>query len=231
MLITVAPILAAFFVRGGLTFPYPLTNTTQAANGTNPNTTLPLPGNQTVPQYNCESTYPSDLTVLDQRYPDYNDSHLHSTQRFFRLRREVDTDGEIATRVQFLGLPAASSNETCRLEFLLPDLTMQRIAGFNPTFNVYQVEAQPGTIVTWNMYQANSNAVLFGRVNGEPEALDRTRAVGGVAAINETRCNETMTFQMGMAFNSRGGVPNYWEFRQIALPAWPQQGFRVVYGC
>jgi len=147
------------------------------------------------------------------------------------LRREIADAGEIATRVQFDGLPSSASNTTCRLEFLLPQESMQRIAGFNPTFNVYQVERESDAIATWNTYQGNSGAPLFGRVNGEPEALERTRKVGGVAAVNGTRCNETLTFQMGMAFNSRDGVPNYWEFSQISLPAWPEQGFRVVYGC
>lgn len=110
---------------------------------------------------------------------------------------------------------------------------MQRIAGFNPTFNVYQVEREADAIAiaNWNTYEGNDGAKLFGTVNGEPEALNRTRKVSGVAAVNETRCNETFTFQMGMKYDGATGVPNYWEFEQIGLPAWPEQGFRVVWGC
>ena len=231
MLKTIAPILAAFFLKGGSTFPYPFLNTTTWSNGTNPNTTIPSSTNITVPQYNCQKDYPSDLTIVNARYPDYNTSHLHQTQQYFMLRREVADAGEIATRVQFEDLPSKASNTTCRLEFLLPAEDMQRITGFNPTFKVYQVERGTSEVATWHTYEGNNGAPLFGTVNGETAALERTRSVGGVAAINETRCNETLTFQMGMAFNGRDGAPNYWEFAQISLPAFPEQGFRMVYGC
>jgi hypothetical protein len=231
MLTIIAPIFAAFFFRSGLTMPYPFTNTTTPSNATSPNTTMSLPTNGTVPQYECENIYPSDLTVVNQRYPDYNITRLHTVQSYFMLRREVGTDGEIATVVHFEGLPSNSSNTTCRLEFILPAIDTQTISGFNPTFNVYQVELEPNSIATWNTYASNADAPLFGTVNGEPEALEKTRSVGGVAAISESRCNYTMTFQVGMAFDSRDGLPNYWEFPQVSLPAWPEQGFRMVYGC
>lgn len=231
MLTTIAAIFAAFFLRSGLTFPYPFTNTTTSSNGPNTSTTVALPTNVTVPQYRGEAVYPSDLTIVNQRYPDHNSSHLHDAKGYFMLRRELGEAGEIATRIQFKGLPLYATNTTCRLEFVLPNEERQRIAGFNPTFNVYQIEREAGAIATWNTYRGNTGAPLFGRANGEPEALARTRSVGGVAAINSTRCNETLTFQMGMAFNSKGGAPNYWEFSQVSLPAWPEQGFRVVWGC
>jgi hypothetical protein len=173
---------------------------------------------------------PNDLTVLNARYPDYNESRLHDANRLFMLRRQVPEEGEIATRAQFIGLPSHESNTTCRLELVLPELQM--IEGFNPTFNVYQVERDTETISTWKNYVGYSDAKIFGQVNGEPEAVARTKAIGGgVAAIGETRCNETLTFQMGMAFNSRDGIPNYWEFVEVTPPAWPVQGFRMVWGC
>ena len=147
------------------------------------------------------------------------------------LRRQLAGDGEIATRVQFQGLPSSRQNITCRLEFILPQLELQFIQGFNPSFNVYQVQREADDVATWMTYAGNNDVEVFGRVNGEPEALARTRAVGGVAAINETICNETMTFQMGMTYNSKEGVPNYWQFSQVQPPAWPVQGFKIVHGC
>jgi hypothetical protein len=167
---------------------------------------------------------------MNARYPDYNTSHLHDTKRLFMLRRQLDTDGEIATRVQFQGLPSSTTNKTCRLEIVLPRPELQIVQGSNPSFNVYQAEREAGSIATWNTYEAHKDAKFFGMVNGEPEALERTREVGGVAAINEVPCNETLTFQMGMAYNSIG-APNYWEFSNVMPPAAPVQGFRVVFGC
>jgi hypothetical protein len=223
MFAVAAPLLAALLLPVALSFPYPLLNTTTPVNATcdssiptpngssgacNTNPTGPSTTNATI-KYVCQEVYPSDLTILDSRYPDYNTSHLHQTQGYFRLRRELPENGEIATRVQFLDLPSKDSNTTCRLEFILPRLDLQRIAGFNPTFNVYQVEQDTESIATWMSYVGNTGAALFGRVNGEPQALNRTRSIGGVAAINEMMCNETLTFQMGMTFNSKGGSPNY----------------------
>jgi len=72
--------------------------------------------------------------------------------------------------------------------------------------------------------------LLFGTVNGESQALERTRSVGGVAAVDETACNETMSFMMAMMYDSPS-APNYWEFSNVAPPAFPVQGFRIVYGC
>lgn len=230
MLNTIIPFLAAILVPGGSTFPYPFTNSTSPRNGTFSNATLPNSNNTGVIQYKCQYMFPTDLTVLNERYPDYNVSRLHDASRLFMLRRQVPEEGEIATRAQFQGLPSNVSNTTCRLEFILPKL--QTVEGFNPTFNVYQVERDTDTISTWKNYVGYNDAKLFGKVNGEPEALERTRTIGaGTAAIGETRCNETLTFQMGMAFNSREGVPNYWEFVEVTPPAWPVQGFRMVWGC
>jgi hypothetical protein len=233
MLTTITPLLAAFIIRSGLTSPYPFTNTTTPGNGTNSTATTPLLTNTTTPiEYLCEYTYPSDLTVVNARYPDYNQSHLHEANQLFMLRRELADLGEIATRVQFTALPSNAANTTCRLEFVLPRLDLQFISGFNPTFNVYQVERDTESIATWQTYKNNTDtAALFGQVNGEADALARTRTVGGVAAINETRCNDTLTFQMGLVYNARDAVPNYWEFVNVAPPGFPIQGFRVVYGC
>ncbi|CBX97475.1 hypothetical protein IAQ61_007117 [Plenodomus lingam] len=245
-------ILALLFLNHALSAPYPLPNSTStippttsstcnesigSCNTTTPaNTTLTAhtPLTNGTHQNICQEVYPSDLTVLNSRYPDHNSTHLHHTTQLFMLRRQLANDGEIATRVQFNDLPPATSNQSCRLEFILPRPSLQRISGLNPSFNVYTVERAPGAPASWNTYQGNAgggeDATLFGTVNGEEEALARTRRVGGVAAVNETLCRETLTFQMGMKYNGKG-VPNYWEFSNVGLPAWPVQGFRVVHGC
>jgi len=241
MFLKPSPLLATLFLQHGLSIPYPLPNatTTPTAPDAICNTTAALCNtNATAPPLNatrpniCEQVYPSELTVLNSRYPDYNTSNLHGATQLFMLRRQLADDGEIATRVQFNGLPTTASNMTCRLEFVLPRPELQRMAGSNPTFNVYQVEREAGSVATWSTYEGNTldGAVLFGTVNGEEEALERTRSVGGVAAVNETLCNSTLSFQMGMKYNGKL-LPNYWEFANVDPPAWPVQGFRIVYGC
>ncbi|KAG9189628.1 hypothetical protein G6011_06496 [Alternaria panax] len=181
-------------------------------------------------EYVCHEVYPTDLTVLNARYPDYDVDHLHQTKQFFMLRRQLKDSGEIATRVQFQGLPNSTSNYTCRLEFVLPRLELQKISGPNPSFNIYQVSREAGAIATWNEYEGERDALLFGTVNGQSQALERTRNVGGVAAVNATACNETLSFRMAMMYDSLS-TPNYWEFSNVEPPAFPVQGFRIVYGC
>jgi hypothetical protein len=220
-----------------LSAPYPLLNSTALSNSTICNNTTSLCPDTGNPlplgsgEYVCHEVYPADLTVLNSRYPDYDVDHLHSANQLFMLRRQIKDDGQIATRVQFQGLPNSTSNYTCRLEFVLPRAELQRVAGPNPSFNVYQVKRATDSIATWNTYEGEKLGVLlFGTVNGENHALERTRSVGGVAAVNSTQCNETLTFQMGMMYDSPY-APNYWQFLNAAPPAFPVQGFRVVYGC
>ncbi|KAI8942208.1 hypothetical protein NX059_000292 [Plenodomus lindquistii] len=247
MLITTATILLVS-AHHALSVPYPLPSSTAPnppivsaiCNSTialcNSNVNLPayIPDSNGTRQNICHEVYPSDLTVINSRYPDYNVDHLHRATQFFMLRRQLPGDGEIATRVSFDDLPSSASNLTCRLEFLLPNQELQHISGLNPSFNVYQVERTSSTeIATWTSYEGEmlgGGATYFGTVNGEEEALNRTRSVGSVAAVNETMCNSTLTFQMGMKYNGRF-VPNYWEFLNVEPPGWPVQGFRVVWGC
>jgi hypothetical protein len=230
---------AALFSRHVVGVPYPQLNSTLLANSTICNSTVRLcdgdlnaadPPLLDSGEYVCHEVYPTDLSVINARYPDYDVDHLHQAVQFFMLRRQIKDAGEIATRVQFLGLPSSTSNYTCRLEFVLPRPELQKISGPNPSFHVYQVESEAGAIATWNAYEAEKNVLLFGTVNGESEALERTKSVGGVAAVNETACNETMSFHMAMMYDSLS-APNYWEFSNVAPPAFPVQGFRIVYGC
>jgi hypothetical protein len=235
MLFNASPLLAYLFLNHALSSPYPFPNSTATPPNTTSNDTMPVqpsPLNSSgIPQYECHEVYPSNLTVLNARYPDYDEDHLHRATQFFMLRRQLGSSGEISTLVQFTDLPNSTSNYTCRLEFVLPRPELQLIQGTNPSFNVWQVASDVGAVATWNEYSQGGGKVLYGTVNGEEQALNRTSSVGGVAAVNETACNETMSFQMGMMYDSVGDAPNYWEFLEVAPPAWPVQGFRVVYGC
>ncbi|CAO2651530.1 Nn.00g041000.m01.CDS01 [Neocucurbitaria sp. VM-36] len=218
MLITTTPLLAALLLSRTHAFPYPLPNSTTVPNSTICNSTLSLCDTNltstadlpplTPGEYKCIEVYPADLAVVNSRYPDYDVTHLHQANKFFMLRRQFLGDGEIATRVQFLNLPLNSSNLTCRLEFVLPDPSLQLIQGPNPSFNVYQVQREVGSVATWKTYEEDNGAEVFGAVNGEPEALTKTRHTAGVAAINETTCNQTLSFQMRMMHDSVE-VPNY----------------------
>lgn len=88
-----------------------------------------------------------------------------------------------------------------------------------------------GSRATWETYEGyKDDTKLFGVANGEEEALEKIRANGGVAALGEDPCDETMTWQMGMRFDGPE-KPNYWEFDNVAPPGAPVQGFRVVWGC
>ena len=151
--------LATLFSQHASGAPYPQPNSTFLENHTICNSTAHLcEGNLTAAnppplnssEYVCHEVYPADLTVLNARYPDYDIDHLHQAKQFFMLRRQLKDAGEIATRVQFQGLPDSTSNYTCRLEFVLPRLELQKISGPNPSFNIYQVAREAGAIATWN---------------------------------------------------------------------------------
>ncbi|KAF1833517.1 hypothetical protein BDW02DRAFT_580341 [Decorospora gaudefroyi] len=242
MLTTHLSILTALLLRPTLSAPYPPSNTTLPPNLTICNSTnLSLcPNNLTTPNLSppeniCRTIYPTTLSILNSRYPNYADTRLHSTTQFFMLRRQTSrptSPGEIETRIQFHGLPTSSSNTSCRLEFVLPQEKLERIAGPNPSFAVYRVDALPqGVAATWDSARGyREHGVWFGAVNGELEALRRTRQGVGVAAVNQTACNETMAFHMGMLYDSLV-EPNFWSFANVAPPAWPVQGWRIVWGC
>ena len=231
-------LMSALLLQYASSVPYPLPNSTVSPNSTicdtnpilcegNPNSPdlPPLP----IGEYICHEVFPIDFTIVNSRYPNYDIDHLHRSHDFFMLRRQIKDQGEIATQVQFEGLPKNCSNLTCQLEFVLPRKDLQRISGPNPSFNVYRVERENSALATWITYENDKSALFFGTVNGEEDALERTRSVGGVAAINSTACNETMSFTMGMMYDSP--EPNYWQFSNVAPPAFPVQGFRIVYGC
>ena len=122
---------AALFSRHAFGVPYAQLKPALLANNTICNSTVRLcdsdlnaanPPPLGSGEYVCHEVYPTDLTVLNARYPDYDVDHLHQAKQFFMLRRQIKDVGEIATRVQFQGLPNSTSNYTCLLEFVLPRL-------------------------------------------------------------------------------------------------------------
>lgn len=110
---------------------------------------------------------------------------------------------------------------------------MQTTAGAEPIFDVYQVSREAGRPASWDTYEKgyNSSTEVFGRVNGTREAQERAwEEDGGLVGIGSTKCNETLTWQMGMAFDG-GAEVNYWDWVDVQMPFTPARGFRVVVGC
>jgi hypothetical protein len=216
-------------------YPYP--------NGTNPTNityltgiAAPTPTFTPLP-ISCETFYPTDLRILNSRYPSFDMSPLHGRTQMLMLLRQLPTTFQIATQLQF-SLPVSyrNSNDTCHLHLQLPLADTQTITGPQPIFNLFQVTREANVPATWDMYKAKdvSNGgpepEVFGQVNGTSEARDKQwLEKGGVYDIGPTRCNETLTWQLGMAFDG-GEEVNYWEFLNVQPPAYPSQGFRIVTG-
>lgn len=186
----------------------------------------------------CQTFYPTEYRVMNSRYPTYDESPLHSNKNFFMLLRQRNDTFQVATQIQWSGLAAQiPPNTTCTLQFQLPTADMQTTAGTEPIFDVYQVEREAGVAATWNTYDPWTNVTngttssVFGRVNGTAAAQsDQWNQTGGLYEVGVTDCNDTLTWQMGMAFNG-GEEVNYWDFVGVAPPASPIQGFRLLNGC
>lgn len=222
---------------------YPYPNNTNPTNTTYPTgTSLPTPTHHPLP-IPCTTFYPTDLRILNSRYPSFDMSPLHGRTKMLMLLRQLPTTFQIATQLQF-SLPPdfaanatnSNANATCHLHLQLPLASTQTVTGPQPIFNLYQVSREPGAVATWDMFDAKDVSLggpeppVFGQVNGTAEARERQwREKGGVYDIGPTRCNETLTWQLGMAFDG-GEEVNYWEFMNVQPPAFPSQGFRVVTG-
>lgn len=186
----------------------------------------------------CQTFYPTEYRVMNSRYPAWDQSPLHSQKDFFMLLRQRSDTFQVTTQVQFTGLqvipPENENKTTCYLQLQLPTKEMQVLLGTQPIFNVYQVEREASVPASWNTYAlaVNSSLPVFGAmVNGTLEAQGRAwNETGGLVDIGGTRCNETLTWQMGLAFDG-GDEVNYWDFIGVSPPVNPVQGFRVVMGC
>lgn len=203
------------------------------ANDTKPCPVIEHPSSPVVAP-SCQTLYPSEYRIMNSRYPHWDLSPMHGRNDMFMLLRQRDETFQVATQLQFAHV-ATEHNSTCHLHLQLPDAALQTIAGPQPVFNIYQVEREAGSLATWDMYEAKNltekEPPVFGQVNGTQAARDEQwKTHGGLIDIGPTRCNETLTFQMGMAFNGGDDV-NYWDFINVAPPASPIGGFRVVTGC
>ena len=187
-----------------------------------PNTTANA--TQTPTTKTCETAYPSELRLMNSHYP----ANESAPSRFFMLLRQSEDIFRVATQVQFQSLPKTAYG--CQLEMVVPDPNFTNVYGPKPLINVYTVERDVGSGASWNTYEGDDGIPVFGTVNGDPEVLKETRKWGGVVIVNTVECNETLTFQMGMAFPP-GALVNYWDFINVNPPATPVQGWRVVHSC
>jgi len=190
----------------------------------------------------CQTFYPSEYRVLNSRYPGWGNgtgssqSPLHVRTDYFMLLRQQDDTFQVATQVQWTNLRAqVPLNTTCMLQLQLPTDDLQVVTGSRPIFNAYKVEREAGVPAAWDTYEAKESTELhppiFGQVNGTPEAQSRQRSLNqGIYDVGATDCNDTMTWQMGMAFNG-GDEVNYWSFLSVSPPASNIQGFRLLAGC
>lgn len=180
----------------------------------------------------CRIYYP-ELRVMNSQYPSYDDSPLHGATDFFMLLRQRADTFQIATRVQFTGI-SLGPDASCSLVLQLAAHDLQKVLGPSPVFNVYQVEREAGSAAMWDTYEARNfteTLPMFGQVNGtEPARYMQWKYHGGLYQIGNAKCNDTLTFQMGMAFDG-GDQVNYWDFTNVAPPETPVQGFRLMAGC
>jgi hypothetical protein len=62
-----------------------------------------------------------------------------------------------------------------------------------------------------------------------PDSLSKIRANGGIIVIDNAACNQTLTFQVGIQKpGAEESKVSYWNFINVAPPASPVQGWRVV---
>ncbi|PSN73994.1 hypothetical protein BS50DRAFT_5625 [Corynespora cassiicola Philippines] len=177
----------------------------------------------------CQTAYPLSLRIMNSRYPAYEYTPLHSETAFFMALRQEPTTFQIATQVQFTGLPQDSM--TCWLELLAPVPSAQSVKGPRPVLNVFAVERPLGAQANWNTYGGGDNKEVFGTVDvGTEAAVEMRRLGGGFLRVGETSCNGTLTFHVAMKYDG-GDAVNYWDFVQANPPMGPEQGWRIVHSC
>jgi hypothetical protein len=180
---------------------------------------------------------------MNSRYP----THEFRTTTLFKVLRESNDSFQLASQVQFHDVP--TSAKKCALLLVFPGPNSTDISGLSPSFNVYQVERAPGAPTSWassifaqrhiDVAAGNANITgaaptvalgeAVGTMNGDPDAVRRVRDAGSRVVVGYMECNETLTFQMGMARPGMGPLVNYWDFVDVAPGATPSQGWRVVY--
>lgn len=231
----------AYLVAIALLHTHPTTSRPLWPNTTSPNACTPSPPAAAAAPP-CPTLYPSEYRIMNSRYPSWDQTPLHAQKDFFMLLRQRPDTFQVATQVQFY-TPATNTtnsttaalppNSTCTLQLQLPPADMQTTAGAEPIFDVYQVSREAGRPASWDTYEKgyNSSMDVFGRVNGTREAQERAwEEDGGLVGVGSTACNETLTWQIGMAFEG-GAEVNYWDWVDVQMPFTPARGFRVLVGC
>jgi hypothetical protein len=175
----------------------------------------------------CQTAYPSSLQMLNSRYPNSSYAPTH----FFMLARQASDTLQVAMQMQFIGLPPNTT--CCRLDLVLAAPDFGTIRGPQPIFNVFGVEREINAPATWETYEGDANgtqANVFGIVNGQRKALEEVMKGNNTVTVGSRKCNDTLTFQIGMRFDG-GQEVNYWDFTDVAPPAVPVQGWRIVHSC
>lgn len=165
--------------------------------------------------------------MLNSRYPNASYAPTH----FFMLARQASNTLQVAMQMQFIGLPPNTT--CCRLDLVLSAPDFGTIRGPQPIFDVFGVEREINAPATWETYEGDSNgtqAKIFGTVDGQRKTLEEARSGNNTVTVGSRKCNDTLTFQMGMKFDG-GQEVNYWDFVDVAPPAVPVQGWRMVYAC
>ncbi|KAF2187404.1 hypothetical protein K469DRAFT_569878 [Zopfia rhizophila CBS 207.26] len=181
----------------------------------------PTPETPTEASYSC-TQYPSEFRLMNSRFP----SREFNPSTWFMALRQQDDTFIVATQVQFQGVDA-NPVSSCTLELVLPAPNATLILGPNPQLKVYQAARDPITPVTWLDYEGINGGTVLGKVDdlriGGVEQ-------GKVIVVGNAKCNETMTFHVGMAFPGQEWT-NYWDFVQVNPPAVPVRGWRLTHGC
>ncbi|KAF2634795.1 hypothetical protein P280DRAFT_537189 [Massarina eburnea CBS 473.64] len=182
----------------------------------------------------CLNTfYPSELRILNSRYALYNQTELHTrTNMFMALRQREDTF-QVATQVQFNDVVAPNWTG-CHLKFDIPGDSFQTYSGPQPILYVYQVTREAGSVANWDTYEpaivSANDLVVYGTVDGASvQQKGITEHYQGYYDIGSGPCNQTMTFQVGLAFDG-GDEVNYWQFIDTQPPLSPVHGFKLWSG-
>lgn len=107
--------------------------------------------------------------------------------------------------------------------------------GPQPILSIYQVARAPGNIATWSSYEPANlslhNPLHVGEVNGSAwEQYRIFKYFNGYYDAASVPCNETLTFQIGMAHEGGELLVNSWQFVNTNPPLTPVQGFKIWAG-
>ncbi|CAI6337273.1 unnamed protein product [Periconia digitata] len=185
----------------------------------------------------CSGTYhPINLKMVTTGEPKDTDRN-----DYFKAQRSA-TMPEWATQVQFHGINAPK-DALCHLKLRLASKDIQRhtlYMGPRPFLAIYQVPRAPYDEPTWETYEPAHTKIYkptyLKEVNGSYiEQMRIYRFFDAYYDAATVPCNETLTFQIGMAYQepktSDGfDIVNGWEFVDSPPPNDMLQGFKIWVG-